>query len=502
MRIDEPEKLKVWVPAAGELKALPEEISDGELRQVLADGGFPVVYGRLDAEDRWSGVLERLGIDSLTAYYEDGTVYKELKKTSLTRKIRFGVMGAGRGQSMMRYCTEAGNAELVAVCDKYPQRLQEVRETYGQGHDIAYYTDFDEFIQAEMDCVVLANYAHQHAPFAIRCLKAGKNVMSEVLPAQNLAEAVELIETIEKTGKRYFYAEDFCYFPATKRIKEMAERGELGEIEYAEGEYMHRFTPGSWNRLTFADPQHWRNNMSAFFYCTHSLGPMIHITGKRPVRVVGLEGPFTKRMYRLGAKAGAFGVEMVTLEDGCVLKSLHGIGATRHSYYYCFYGENGRVETARRDTNAGYVRTLYSNVGPEDPKADPAAEPYDTADRLSESAWTFGHYGADYYMMHNLVQALRGDRNADTIDVFEAMDMWLPGMFAYRSVLQGGIPLDVPDFRDPAVREQWKNDTSCTDPAAAGDMLQPVYSKGTPDIPQEIYDEIYRQAWDKGEQWT
>ncbi len=33
-----------------------------------------------------------------------------------------------------------------------------------------------------MDAVVLANYAHEHAPFAIRCLNEGKHVLSEVLP--------------------------------------------------------------------------------------------------------------------------------------------------------------------------------------------------------------------------------------------------------------------------------------------------------------------------------
>lgn len=49
-----------------------------------------------------------------------------------------------------------------------------------------------------MDAVVLANYANEHAPFAIKCLNAVKHVYSEVLPVQNMKEAVELIEAIEK----------------------------------------------------------------------------------------------------------------------------------------------------------------------------------------------------------------------------------------------------------------------------------------------------------------
>lgn len=51
-----------------------------------------------------------------------------------------------------------------------------------------------------MDAVVLANYANEHAPFAIKAMRAGKHVFSEVLPVQTIKEAVELIETIEETG--------------------------------------------------------------------------------------------------------------------------------------------------------------------------------------------------------------------------------------------------------------------------------------------------------------
>ena len=87
-----------------------------------------------------------------------------------------------------------------------------------------------------------------------------------------------------------------------------------------------------------------------------------------------------------------------------------------------------------------------------------------------------------------------GNENADIIDVYEAMDMFLPGMFAYRSILKGGIPVEIPDLRDKAVRDQWRNDTACCDPKAAGDMLQPTFSKGTPDIADDVY-EFMKAKW-------
>ena len=70
---------------------------------------------------------------------------------------------------MITYCKNADNAEVVAICDKLPEVL-EYRRGQSQGLNVAFYDNFDEFIEHDMDAVVLANYANEHAPFAIRAL--------------------------------------------------------------------------------------------------------------------------------------------------------------------------------------------------------------------------------------------------------------------------------------------------------------------------------------------
>ena len=115
---------------------------------------------------------------------------------------------------------------------------------------------------------------------------------------------------------------------------------------------------------------------------------------------------------------------------------------------------------------------------------------YKPRDELTAKAEAFGHGGSDFYSMYHFIEKIRGDENADIIDVYEALDMFLPGMFAYRSVLAGGIPLEIPNLRDKAVRDKFRNDTTCTDPEVAGDMLVPVFSKGNPEIPDEVYENI------------
>ena len=410
------------------------------------------------------------------------------------KKVRIGVLGAYRGTSMINYCKRADHAEVVAICDKSPEALDAQRAD-AEGLDIAFYEKFDDFIEHDMDAVVLANYANEHAPFAIRCLKKGLHVFSEVLPVQNMKEAVELVEAVEESGLVYAYGENYCYMPAPYEMKKLYERGEIGEFEYGEGEYIHN-CESIWHSITYGEEDHWRNNMYATFYCTHSLGPIIHMTGLRPVSVVGFEGGMNQRNLRAGCKGGQFGIEMVTLENGGIVKSIHG-GLYKNSIWYSVYGSKGRLECGREDAMDGHIGKLYINKDEYDGGYETgslnAVFPQHAPEGEVEG---FGHGGSDFFSMYYFIKKILGDEDADTIDVYEALDMFLPGLFAYRSVMAGGIPLELPNLRDKAERDKWRNDTTCTDPKAAGDMLLPTFSKGTPEIPQEVYDRMAR-LWDE-----
>ena len=408
----------------------------------------------------------------------------------MKKKIRIGVIGAYRGTSMINYCNAADNAVVVAICDKWEEGLNKQKE-YNKGLDIAYYDNFDDFLKHDMDAVVLANYANEHAPFAIKAMKAGKHVFSEVLPVQTVKEAVELIETIEETGMTYAYGENYCYMPAPYEMRRLYREGVLGEFEYGEGEYVHN-CESIWPSITYGDESHWRNNMYSTYYCTHSLGPLIHITGLRPVKVTGFEGTNNQRKLNVGAKGGQYGIEMVELENGGIIKSIHG-DLYKNSIWYTCYGSKGRAESAREDAEKGDVSQIYVNVdaysGEYGPNKVDAYIPHRDHDHISGS---FGHGGSDFYTMYNFVEKLLGNPDADIIDIYEALDMGLPGLFAYRSILAGGIPMEIPNLRIKEVRDQWRNDTACTVPSVAGDMLQPTFSKGTPQIDPAVYERVYK----------
>lgn len=410
------------------------------------------------------------------------------------KKVKIGVLGAYRGTSMINYCKRADNAEVVAVCDKSPEAIEAQRKE-AEGLNITFYDNFEDFIKHDMDAVVLANYANEHAPFAIKAMKLGKHVFSEVLPVQTMKEAVELIETVEETGMIYAYGENYCYMSAPYEMKKLYRQDKIGEFEYGECEYIHNCEP-IWPSITYGEKDHWRNNMYSTFYCTHSLGPIIHMTGLRPVKVTGFEGTKNERKLRTGAKAGSFGIEMVTLENGGIVKSIHG-GLYKNSVWYSVYGSKGRMECGREDAKDGHIDKIYVNYDNFSGEyGDEKIESYNPVHENVNKIEGFGHGGSDFYSMYYFVERIKGNQDADIIDVYEAMDMFLPGMFAYRSILDGGIPKEIPNMRDKAVRELWRNDTACTDPKAAGDMLLPTFSKGTPEIEDSVY-EYMKKLWDE-----
>lgn len=413
-------------------------------------------------------------------------------------KLKVGVFGAYRGMTMINVLVKHPDAELVAICDKYTPALEKARDKAQEaGLQVALYEDFEQFFLHEMDAVVLANYATEHAPFAVRLLDSGRHVLSEVLPCETMAQAVELVEAVERSGKVYAYAENYCYMDHTFEMWRRYEQGDIGEVMYGEGEYIHDCS-AIWPSITYGERDHWRNRMYSTYYCTHSIGPLLTITSRRPVQVVGFETQVLPQKISLGMWKGGIcpGIEMITLDNGAVLKSVHG-GLKREpgSINYEIYGTRGSMESNRLPgpkLNV-YIEGEKMCVGKN--------ELYDPEKVVSpELAAKFGsHGGSDFYATHFFLEKILGrpDGEKYSIDVYRALDMGVCGIMAYRSILSGNKPMPVPDLRDRAEREKWRNDHACTNPAIAGDQLLPAYHTGTVQELDKVYDHI-REIWLSG----
>ncbi len=410
--------------------------------------------------------------------------------------LKIGVLGAYRGKSMIDVLMVYREAQLVAVCDKFQPALDKIRHAAVEADmDVALYNNFDDFIKHDMDAVILANYATEHATYAIKCLKAGKHVMSEVLPCETMAQAVELIEAVEETGLVYSYAENYCYMQDTFEMWKRYEKGEFGDVVYAECEYIHDCS-SVWPQITYGDKHHWRNRMYPTFYCTHSLGPVMTITGRRPVMVVGYETPpVMENVEKTGICHGT-GIEIVTLDNGAVVKSLHGALKRPHRIYYAINCEKGLLESGVGEDSKAFNAYLEDReklcVG--------QWERYDPKNEVmgDMTAQFKGHNGSDFYAPYVFIQKILGKPDGKwSIDVYQAVSMGICGILAWRSCLAGNTPMEVPDLSKKEERDKYRNDHACTNPAVAGNQLVPKTSYDIPDIPDSVYDRI-RVLWEQG----
>ena len=262
--------------------------------------------------------------------------------------VRVGVLGLRRGAALARLSRQAG-MQLVAVCERDDRR----REAATAPGAVAY-RDVEPFLEHEMDAVILVNDFDQHALVAIRALDRGLSVLSETAACRTVAEGVALVEAAERSGGVYMFAETYPSMPLTREMRRRYQAGDIGEVRYAEAEYLDE--PADLTSMA-SDRAHWRARTPATYYCTHSLAPVAAITGTRPVQVSAFVVPTAagpEALERARRGRGWAALLAVRLDNGAVLKSLHGFLEAGQQAWVRLHGDRGLMENLRH----GDTRTL------------------------------------------------------------------------------------------------------------------------------------------------
>ena len=375
--------------------------------------------------------------------------------------IRVGVYGAGRGAHLGAVAQQVG-MDLVAVCDSFEPLINRFQKDHPPEQGITYYTDYDKFLEHDLDAVIVANYATEHVPAVIKALAADKHVLSECMAMFTMAEAVQLVEAVEASDKVYFFAENVPFNVQCQEMTRLYQSGEMGTFLYGEAEYIHPGTPKSGAGLV-SSPDHWRTWLPVTYYCTHSMGPVMMVTGTRPVQVNGfvvpydVDDPMTTEGIRRRDTAS---ILMCTMDNSALAKIMPCASLRDHGYRIRFCCNKGTMEYNQGDSSLRLHREPFDFDPPKD--ANTVYMP-EFPEEFKAAAAT-GHGGADYFCSYYFAQAIR-EGSEPLIDVYKAIDMTSVGILGYRSALGGGIPLEVPDFRDKAVRERYRNDDWNPDPA-------------------------------------
>jgi predicted dehydrogenase len=385
--------------------------------------------------------------------------------------IRVGVVGVGRGQSFADSASGALGMRLVALCDTWEEKLREA----GRRREVATYTDYDRFLDHEMDAVVLANYFHEHAPLAIKALAAGKHVMSETAACKTLAEGAALCRAVEASGRIYMFAENYPYSSAVQEMRRLYRAGRVGEVRYAEGEYNH---PGKedWRRSISPGLRHWRNWIPPTYYCSHALAPLMFITDARPAAVNALsiieersQSPRTVKVSDCGT------IILLRTDNGAVFRLFGLTLGSIHRVRYEVHGDRGLIATAEPD-HWSTVRVHQEEW---------LRKPGDPTDTVYTPDWpehadlarATGHGGGDFWTSFHFSNAIRTGEQP-YLDVYRGVAMAAAGILGWRSCLADGAPMRVPDFRDEAARRTVENDHWSPFPEDAGAGQPPPSVRG------------------------
>lgn len=373
------------------------------------------------------------------------------------KRIKIGIFGAGRGTDIAANLMLLG-CEIVALCDFNKKRLNEGLNKLNK--DIAAYENFDDFIEHEMDAVVLANYFHEHTPYAIRCFEKGIHVFSECISNGTMAEGVELIRAYEKSNSIYMLAENYPQMIFNREMKRICDGGTLGKIIYAEGEYNHPYAPNDieFNKGYVYFVDHWRNFLPRSYYITHSLAPIMWSTGATPKKVsaTAVFSPIVEDVTarRVGDRAA---IITTTNDDNSVFKitGCGAFGAHHNAYRLC--GENGQIENLRGMGDKIMLRYNHWSI----PEGKEEINLYDPEwnDKDEEFIEQSGHGGGDYIIARMFLDCIRENKQPEhPFDIYSAVTMASVAILAHRSILNGGTPYDIPDFRLEECRNEYEND--------------------------------------------
>jgi predicted dehydrogenase len=189
--------------------------------------------------------------------------------------VRLGYVGLGRQGRVLLEQTDAGYAEVRALCDINPTSLKKSDAVLAEKKLPAarHYAEWKEMLAKEdLEGVVVAAPLWQHAEIVAGCLEAGKHVLCEKMMAYDVAGCELMRDTARKTSRLLEIGYQRCYNPVYHAaFNGIIKAGKLGEIYHARLVW-HRnqdwrrkddlpspdYDPSKWGYPTFDHLVNWR----------------------------------------------------------------------------------------------------------------------------------------------------------------------------------------------------------------------------------------------------
>ena len=359
--------------------------------------------------------------------------------------IKIGIFGGRRGMAFYSVIAKTEGFSLCAICDERPEMQEAVKKAVGD--DVRVCSTWEEMISLRLDAVILANFFHEHTAYAIQAMEMGLDVISETTAAPTLGECLDLVECCERTGRKYMLAANCPTMVGPGELMRVYQSGQLGEVLYAEAEYLHPITEEE--SLGLAPTQtHWRRYIPGTYYNMHSLGVLMTATGLLPKRVTAMEIYTDSCRHRptvLNNKsAGA--IALYQMDNGSVFRSTGWCTMSPSGKWFRLTCEGGTIETERENQDRILLR-----------RKDKGIMKYDPDDQYTREEKKEGHGGADARICRQICNYLSGKVEEPLLDIYRAVTLSMAGIYGLYSILDGKT-YDIPDIRSKEEREILRGD--------------------------------------------
>lgn len=140
-------------------------------------------------------------------------------------KLKFGIVGCGRiAQRHAGHIVNFG--KLVSLYDVNQDRANKLADSF-QGEA---YPEMDDFLNSEMDVVVVCSPNGLHAEHTIQAFRGGHHVICEKPMAISSSDCQSMIQAAKEANKKLFVVKQNRYNPAIAVLKKKIDAGDLGKI--------------------------------------------------------------------------------------------------------------------------------------------------------------------------------------------------------------------------------------------------------------------------------
>jgi len=260
------------------------------------------------------------------------------------RKVRVGIIGLGHnGIAHLRAHLSLGLSEVIALCDRNPERVEKIGREYGINK---LYTDESFFAHPELEAVSINTGDAFHSDPFITAVGAGKHVLVEKPLANSEEDVLRMIEAAKQAppGLKIQVGYILRFNPVFEEIRRIAAEGRLGRIYYMEADYVHNLlyqatqtdslTGGNW---------YLEHEIPIVGGGSHPLDLLRWISGKEVSHVFG----YSNHEAFPAMKHDDCQVSLFRFEDGTIAKvsALYAPRCAMPPYYNLrIYGTKGTVE--------------------------------------------------------------------------------------------------------------------------------------------------------------